>query len=277
MLNLVKIREKSQILLGTLLFFFILSMTAGGLVGGANIMDIIFDKGDNGGRYVGKVGSTKITRQQFLNARSNQLSRLRQQNTEITNSAIVNAENNAWNTIVDETLVNEKVKSMGLESFDDEIYNFMFFTPPVSLQNQLTEAGFFMDADNNFDIELYQNALSTGTYEVDPSFWLAWENYLKTFLPNRKLQNIYNLVGSVSNEDVKNEYIKRNINCKIEYIYVNSNNVPDSLIQISEQDIIQNYNENKEERYLIEKSKKIEYVLFENANPRANSRNEKTT
>ena len=129
MLNLVKIREKSQILLGTLLFFFILSMTAGGLVGGANIMDIIFDKGDNGGRYVGKVGSTKITRQQFLNARSNQLSRLRQQNTEITNSAIVNAENNAWNTIVDETLVNEKVKSMGLESFDDEIYNFMFFTP----------------------------------------------------------------------------------------------------------------------------------------------------
>ena len=264
MLNLVKIREKSQILLGTLLFFFILSMTAGGLVGGANIMDIIFDKGDNGGRYVGKVGSTKITRQQFLNARSNQLSRLRQQNTEITNSAIVNAENNAWNTIVDETLVNEKVKSMGLESFDDEIYNFMFFTPPVSLQNQLTEAGFFMDSDNNFDIELYQNALSTGTYEVDPSFWLAWENYLKTFLPNRKLQNIYNLVGSVSNEDVKNEYIKRNINCKIEYIYVNSNNIPDSLIQISEQDIVQNYNENKEERYLIEKSKKIEYVLFEN-------------
>ena len=60
-----------------------------------------------------------------------------------------------------------------------------------------------MDSDNNFDIELYQNALSTGTYEVDPSFWLAWENYLKTFLPNRKLQNIYNLVGSVSNEDVK--------------------------------------------------------------------------
>ena len=94
-------------------------------------------------------------------------------------------------------LLTNKVKSMGLESFDDEIYNFMFFTPPVSLQNQLTEAGFFMDSDNNFDIELYQNALSTGTYEVDPSFWLAWENYLKTFLPNRKLQNIYNLVGSV--------------------------------------------------------------------------------
>ena len=56
MLNLVKIREKSQILLGILLFFFILSMTAGGLVGGANIMDIILDTGDSGGRFVGKVG-----------------------------------------------------------------------------------------------------------------------------------------------------------------------------------------------------------------------------
>ena len=84
-LNLVKIREKSQVLLGILLFFFLLSMTAGGLVGGANIMDIILDSGgDSGGRFVGKIGKTKISRQEFLNARSNQISRLRQQNPDIT-------------------------------------------------------------------------------------------------------------------------------------------------------------------------------------------------
>ena len=65
MLNLVKIREKSQILLGILLFFFLLSMTAGGLVGGANIMDIILDTGSSNGRFVGKVGDKKISRQEF--------------------------------------------------------------------------------------------------------------------------------------------------------------------------------------------------------------------
>ena len=266
MLNLVKIREKSQILLGILLFFFILSMTAGGLVGGANIMDIILDTGDSGGRFVGKVGNDKISRQEFLNARSNQMSRLRQQNPELTNSAIINAENSAWNSIVDKSIIDNKIKSIGLESFDDEIYNFMYYTPPPSLQNQLAEGGFFQDENGDFNIVAYQNALSTGDYDVEPTFWLAWENYLKSFLPGRKLQNLYNLTGSINDYDVRMEYIKKNLNCEIEYIYINSNDITDSLITITNDELLEEYNKQKENRYKIDRSKIVEYTFFDNSN-----------
>ena len=264
MLNLVKIREKSQILLGTLLFFFILSMTAGGLVGGANIMDIILDTGSSNGRFVGKVGDKKISRQEFLNARSNQLSRLRQQNPEISNSSMINAENSAWNSIVDKTIINNKIEELGLESYNDEIYNFMFYTPPPSLQNQLTDGGFFKNENDEFDIKSYQNALTTGNYDVDPEFWLAWENYLRSFLPGRKLQNLYNLTGSISDHDVKRDYTKKNLNCEIEFIYINTNDINDSLIELSDDEIFSEYEELKEDRFKVEKSKIVEYVFFEN-------------
>ena len=111
MLKLVKIRERSHIILWTLLFFFVLSMVVGGLVGGANIMTVIFGEGDQGGLYVGVVDDIKITRQEFLQERSNQIRRLRQQNNTIDSRAIRNAENNAWNTIVDRIIINNEAET----------------------------------------------------------------------------------------------------------------------------------------------------------------------
>lgn len=264
MLNLVKIREKSHIILYTLLFFFLLSMIVGGLVGGADIMTIIFGDGNQGGLYVGKVGDTKITRQEFLQERSNQLSRLRQQNQSLDSRTIMNAENTAWNAIVDRTIINQKIESLGLNSTDEEIYDFLLYSPPVSLQNQLTDAGFFTNEDGLFDLNVYQNSLQSGTYEVTEDFWQAWDNYLRSFLPGRKLQSLYNMAGGISDAEVKKEYIKRNLNCTLDYLYVNSNSIADSLIEVSDDEILERYNEQKDERFSIDATKVIEYVLWEN-------------
>lgn len=263
-LNLVKIREKSHIILWTLLFFFLLSMIVGGLVGGANIMDIIFGGGNQGGLYVGVVGETKITRQEFLQERSNQLNRLRQQNQTLDGRTVMNAENTAWNSIVDRTIISQKIESLGLESSDEEIYDFLLYSPPASLQNQLTDSGFFTNEDGLFDLDAYQNALQTGTYEVSEDFWRAWDNYLKSFLPGRKLQSLYNMAGGISDSEVEKEYIKRNLNCTLEYLYVNSNNIVDSLIEVTNEEILERYNQQKDERFAIDKSKVAEYVYWEN-------------
>ena len=41
MLSMSKLRDNSKVFMGVLLFFFVLSMTVGGLVGGANIITTI--------------------------------------------------------------------------------------------------------------------------------------------------------------------------------------------------------------------------------------------
>ena len=65
-------------------------------------------------------------------------------------------------------------------------------------------------------------------------------------------------------DEIKKEYIKRNLNCTVDYLYVNSNNIADSLIEITDSEILDDYNNQKEDRYKIEKSKVVEYILWEN-------------
>ena len=79
---MTKLRERSHVLLWVLLFFFVASMAVGGLVGGANIMNLIF-----GGRNIqlnaGSVNDKNITHRRYLREREIQLNRMRRQGQEI--------------------------------------------------------------------------------------------------------------------------------------------------------------------------------------------------
>ena len=75
---MTKLRERSHVLLWVLLFFFVASMAVGGLVGGANIMDLIF-----GGRNIqvntGRRGDKNIALRTYKLELNRQLNRLRDQ------------------------------------------------------------------------------------------------------------------------------------------------------------------------------------------------------
>ena len=67
MLSMSKLRDNSKVFMGVLLFFFVLSMTVGGLVGGANIITTIqgFFGKINTNLYVGKIGDSEISIQKY--------------------------------------------------------------------------------------------------------------------------------------------------------------------------------------------------------------------
>ena len=71
MFNMTQIREKSHVVLWLFLVVFILSMIAGGLLGGANIVDLIFG-GTDPNRYAGWVKNRGITHREFQNQYNNQ-------------------------------------------------------------------------------------------------------------------------------------------------------------------------------------------------------------
>ena len=58
-----------------------------------------------------------------------------------------------------------------------------------------------------------------------------------------------------------------NINCSIDILNIKSNSIPDSLIAVSKEEIEDEYNENKEEKYSIDESITLQYVLWENIDP----------
>ena len=262
MFNMTTLRERSHFILWTLLVFFILSMSVGGLVGGANILDLVF-KGKNSRQYVGWVGSTSITHQSFISARDNQLAQLRRTGQTVDSRAYQNASNSAWNTLVERILKDEKITQLGLEVQSDEIYDFLLLTPPPAFKNNLITEGFFIDADGKFDLESFQTGVKNGALPEELNPLLAqWENYLRTWLADRKLQNLYNATGTVSNFEVKMEYTKQNINCTLDYIFVNTNSIADSLIAINDEVLLAKYNEDKE-TYATPEKRVVEYAFWE--------------
>lgn len=264
MFNMGRIREKSHIILWLLLFFFVASMTVGGLVGGANILDKIFG-GAQTDLYVGSIDGTDITHQEFQNEYNLQVRNQRNQSQTIDSRGYQNARNSAWNTIVDKTIQNELIESLELETISDEIYNFLLYSPPAQLQQQLTAQNYFADSSGTFLLDEYQNALKTGTYpNALESYWVVWENYLKDWLPVRKLQNIFNQTASISDHEIMNEFVKKNVKCSVDFIYVTTNNINDSLITVSDPEIAERYEEDKEELYSIDASIIVEYVLWSN-------------
>ncbi|MBC8479708.1 MAG: SurA N-terminal domain-containing protein [FCB group bacterium] len=259
-----QIRERSHIILWILLFFFLASMTVGGLVGGANILDRILGR-NQANLFVGKVGDYEVTHREFIDEQNNQLSSQRQSGQPIDSRALQNARNSAWNTIVDRVIQEKKISEMNLKTTGDEIYDFMLLTPPASLQTQLKDAGYFADSLGNFQMNEYQTALRTATYPTNlEQFWVVWERYLRGFLPSRKLSNLYNSVSTVSDYDVRREYAKKNQNCTLEYIYVSTNTVADSLITVTEDDIKARYKKDKEDLYKNPPSRTVEYVFWSN-------------
>ena len=267
MLSMSKLRDRQKGLLWTLLFFFIASMTVGGLVGGANIMDVI--KSAFGGidtrLYVGRIDDENIPISYYLNERQNQINRFRQQGRSIDGRTIQNAGDFAWNTIVERKIKDEKIKEFNIEVQSDEIYDFLLLTPPLAFQNNLKDLGLYKDEEGNFILEDYQSAVQNGSLpDTTNQLLILWERYLKTYLADRKLQNIYNNSTSINDEEVKLDYLQNNINCKIDVLSIEFNSIDNDLIEISDEEISNKYNIDKEEKYKLEESVTVQYILFEN-------------
>ena len=263
MFNMTQIRDKSHVVLWLFLIVFILSMIAGGLLGGANIVDLIFG-GTDPARYAGWIENRGITHQEFQNYYNSQLSSFQQQNRAIDGRASQTASNNAWNLIVDTEFRNKKINDLDLLAQENEIYEFLLYTPPPAFQNVFISSGMFVDDENNFVLEDYQEAVKSGDLPEElNSVFARWETYLKDWLGNRKLQNLYNKASTVSDLEVKFEYLKNNINCNIDYIFINTNKIPDSDIIITDYDIESEYHNVKEEKYKTPATKTINYVAWE--------------
>ncbi len=259
---MTSLRERSHIILWTLLFFFVASMTVGGLVGGANILTVLLGQ-KNTALYVGTIDDKSVTRQEYEYEQRIQINRTVTNGGEINDQTVISAGNSAWNIIVENYIKEQKIEELNLTVYPDEVYDFLIQSPPVAFQNNVTDAGFFIDDEGEFDLFEFQDALRSGNFPNElKDLALLWENYLKSWLADRKLRNIYNTLGSISDTEVRNDYIRKNTDVTIDYIYINPSQLPDSLFEISDSEINDKYDEIKDERYKKEKNKSVEYILF---------------
>ena len=81
------------------------------------------------------------------------------------------------------------------------------------------------------------------------------------------MQNLFSKSISVSPLEVKNDYINNNLNCTIDLLSISINDIDDNLIEIEDSKILEKYENEKGDKYSIDETVTLDYVLFNNIDP----------
>ena len=227
---MTSIRNRSHVFLWALLFLFLLSMSVGGLVGGANIIDQLLGR-VNPAEAIGSVNGDKITPDQFNQAVTARLRAIQDSGTEISDQYLETIRQQVWNAFIEERLTKQAIKDLDIKVSDDEILYHLRNNPPFDIQQI-----FFRN--NVFDKDYYMQALNTPGM-ID---WAPIEAWMRDFyLPRYKLQQIIKMSAVVNDVEVKEEYIKRNIDYTISALHVPKNSIQDRVIKPGEKELKNEY------------------------------------
>ena len=227
---LTTIRNRSHVFLWALLILFLLSMSIGGLVGGANIMDQLLGR-VNPAEAIGSVNGDKITPDQFNQAVTARLRSMQDSGMEISDQYLETIRQQIWNGFIEERLTNQAIDDLDITVTDDEILYHLKNNPPFDIQQI-----FFRN--NVFDREYYMQALNTPGM-VD---WTPIEAWMRDFyLPRYKLQQIIKMSAVVANDEIKNEFIKRNVDYTISALHIPKMAIQDRVIKPKEDDLKKEY------------------------------------
>jgi len=217
-------------MLWILLVLFIGSMTVGGLVGGADIVNQLLGKTDVT-KAIAVINGEKITPDQFFQSVNFRLDGIRDQGQEIDDRQLDQVRSTVLDEIIEVTLVNQEIKKRGIKVTDDEIYYHLLYSPPPVIQNAAD-----FQSDGQFDREKYLDALQNPQADE----WKPLENFVRDYLPRQKLYDQIKSGIQVTNEQVRNAFIKRNINYTISALVIHVYEIVGDTVTLTD-DIVEDY------------------------------------
>ncbi len=123
-------RNRMHIFLWAILILFLLSISIGGLVGGANIIDQLFGRVDPS-TAIGVVNGQKISPDDFSRAVSARLEQVRSSGREITDRDFDQARKQVWDDYIREILISQSIEKLDISATDQEVlYHLQNIPPP---------------------------------------------------------------------------------------------------------------------------------------------------
>jgi len=231
-------REKMHVVLWILLAMFLLSMTIGGLVGGANIIDQLFGN-VNPSTTIAQINDENIPPGRFNSLVNQQLENIRSKNQNINDAQIGQARDNAWDNLLQDVLVSQEVNRLNITASNEEVLYYLENNPPPFLQQNPN-----FQTDGKFDLEKFKLALSNPQGDE----WTPIENFMKnTYIPNYKLQKMLDESIIITEEEIKNEFIKNNVNYTIDGIHITNDKISSKDSEPNENEMNAEYVAKKDE------------------------------
>ena len=235
------LRKKQKIIIYFVAVIFILGMGAIGIV------EIFTPK-----PYLGRVDGTKITLEMYQGKIQDMYARFNEQNPNqpMDENTRRSLEGQAWQELVDEILWAKQIKKHRIKVKESDILTEMQNNPPQELMQNES-----LQVNGRFDKSLYLAALKN-----NPEFFLMMEDYVRSYLPRKRLQEKIMANAGITIDSLKADYVKNNdiVNGKI--LFFDFNNITN--VEISDADIQAQYEKDKEEKYKKGPATRAKYLAF---------------
>ncbi len=247
---MTSIRERMHVALWTLLILFLLSMGVGGLVGGVNIIDLIFGR-INPSEAIGVVNGEVINPDDFIRAVNIRVDQYRNSGQEPNERLLHKIRNEVWDNYINDILIYQQIDEMGLIASNEEVvFHLKNYPPPFLVQDPTFQT------EGVFDQEKYLQAVNNPAGNE----WVEIERFMKeTYIPNTKLQQQIASSVVITQNEVKNSYIKENIDYSVEGIHVLGRSLKEDLPEPTTSELHQYYEQHIDE-FSAEKTRNIRYV-----------------
>ncbi len=224
-----KMRDNMAGIMIFLVVVFVLTMSVGGLVGGADITDLLGGSQPNAFTLV---NGEEMTRENFMRSLQNERDNFRQRNeVEPTEQQMSQLTDQIWETMVTQILIRQTIEEQGITVSPDEIR--YFFTENV----HPTVRQYFMTEEGEFDLNAYQDAINA---PEAANFFSAMRQQVSAIVPVEKLQQKVIATTQVSEAEVLGEYMRNQITYDMDYLFVKSSMWKDNEVEVSDAEL-QNY------------------------------------
>jgi peptidyl-prolyl cis-trans isomerase D len=193
------------------------------------------------GGQVGTVNGTAVPATQYNLAYQNLYQQAQQQNGDIplTSLQIKQLEDQAFNELVTQILIEQELDRRGIRVTDEEIRDAAQFSPPPQFMGEPA-----LMTDGQFDIQKYQQFLATQP-EV---FLLQLESYYRDVIPRSKLLRQVSAGVYVTDQELWRRWRDQQETVEVRYIPLDpGTRIPDESVEVTEDEVRTYWEQNQEE------------------------------
>jgi len=211
---------------------------------------------------IGEISGENVTYRDFSYKVDEELENQKQKQEKeiLAPDDVFQAKELVWNQIIREIIMGKEYDELGIAVSSDELFDQV--QGPVPHQYILQ---YFKDPETGqYNPSLVLNFLKT-LDQREPEAkdqWLMLEKAIKADRLNTKFNNLISKAYYLPGIFAKREYINQNRKAKITFVGANYKTIPDSSINLKEDDFKNYYEEHKNE-YKQDASRNIDYVIFE--------------